>query len=80
MVSKVPQGEGRHLIFRAENGNTDCWIKYIPDTENVKVKTLFATASDSLFEKTRGCKNKLSIREYEELSESNPDLAPFFGK
>eukprot|EP01054_Gregarina_sp_Poly1_P009633 Gregarina_sp_Poly_1__9632@NODE_60_length_16930_cov_139_480579_g51_i0_p11_GENE_NODE_60_length_16930_cov_139_480579_g51_i0NODE_60_length_16930_cov_139_480579_g51_i0_p11_ORF_typecomplete_len138_score17_88Cofilin_ADF/PF00241_20/4_9e08_NODE_60_length_16930_cov_139_480579_g51_i058646277 len=76
MTSHCKDGEGAHLIFRSGDGNTDAWIKFIPDTANIKSKTHFASASDSLFDDTRGAKHKIEIRDLADLTPSNPLLAP----
>ncbi|EZG44528.1 hypothetical protein GNI_146750 [Gregarina niphandrodes] len=70
LVDACPANQGRHLIFRSADDATDVWVKYIPDECGVKEKTYFATASDSLFDDTRGCKKKLECREKDELKET----------
>eukprot|EP01053_Blabericola_migrator_P004968 Blabericola_migrator_1__4967@NODE_2586_length_2570_cov_89_302437_g1619_i0_p3_GENE_NODE_2586_length_2570_cov_89_302437_g1619_i0NODE_2586_length_2570_cov_89_302437_g1619_i0_p3_ORF_typecomplete_len139_score35_86Cofilin_ADF/PF00241_20/1_2e08_NODE_2586_length_2570_cov_89_302437_g1619_i018112227 len=78
MFSMIKENQGAHFIFKSNDGHSDVWIKYIPDTAGVKEKTLFSTASDSLFDDTRQPKHKFEIREHEDLNASNPTLAPYF--
>eukprot|EP01055_Gregarina_sp_Pseudo9_P001887 Gregarina_sp_Pseudo_9__1886@NODE_2293_length_1055_cov_11_919291_g2111_i0_p1_GENE_NODE_2293_length_1055_cov_11_919291_g2111_i0NODE_2293_length_1055_cov_11_919291_g2111_i0_p1_ORF_typecomplete_len119_score23_49Cofilin_ADF/PF00241_20/0_00048_NODE_2293_length_1055_cov_11_919291_g2111_i0627983 len=59
MTSHCQHNKGTQLVFRSNNGSTDVWVKFIPDSANVKEKLLFSTASDSLFDDTRGTKNNL---------------------
>lgn len=77
IVKECPKNSGRQIIFRSEDDKTDVWIKYIPDDAPIKEKTHYATASDSLFDDTRGCKNKIEIRDLDDLKASNPQISKF---
>eukprot|EP01057_Protomagalhaensia_wolfi_P002390 Protomagalhaensia_wolfi_Nauph_80__2389@NODE_2572_length_1049_cov_1517_559406_g2012_i0_p2_GENE_NODE_2572_length_1049_cov_1517_559406_g2012_i0NODE_2572_length_1049_cov_1517_559406_g2012_i0_p2_ORF_typecomplete_len139_score30_80Cofilin_ADF/PF00241_20/1_3e09_NODE_2572_length_1049_cov_1517_559406_g2012_i067483 len=78
MFSYCQPTEGAHLVFRSNDGNSDVWIKWIPDGAAVKERTLFSTASDSLFDDTRGTKHKFEIRDTADLNTQYPPIAQFF--